>query len=501
MSTLFPDAPRTRFLELTNEEWAILVLGATVTVAGLAASRDDVGFWPALGIGFTMLVVGHLCLTARRYVAFPDLIASAACLQWIIAPWLSETYQPTLATFRMQLPADEYLRYALPATVALWVGLQLPASRRLSKTWEMPDIGFLSSRVQRLLDLLIVAGLVADFYVDFAPIQWAFLAYLISSFRFVGALGWMVTRTPGWQWRVGFVLVHLTAVQSTGGLFYLVVHWGGYFLLVYAFMKRWRWQMAVALAVGLIGLSLLQSVKPTLRVSIAEQEVKSPIDSFQRLTTLLWERVRTGQIVDPETNPGDALVRFNQGWIISRIMKHVPDEQPYAMGQTISDAVVFSIVPRFLVPSKLQGSSQKIFTLYTGSELIGGTRMGLGIIGEFYANFGQWGGVVGTFVYGLAIGGIFLFFADKAQRNPLWWAVASTVLLPSVEPGFNLEDILNHVVKAAIVLLIVWKLFPPMQRLLAPVQADDESAESSDDHDDSDNDEVSPSFDDAIANP
>jgi hypothetical protein len=198
--------------------------------------------------------------------------------------------------------------------------------------------------------------------------------------------------------------------------------------------------------------------------------------------------VRTGQVVDPQTDPGDALVRFNQGWIISRIMKHVPDEQPYAMGQTISDAVVFSIVPRFLVPSKLQGSSQKIFTQYTGTELIGGTRMGLGIIGEFYANFGQWGGVLGSFVYGLVIGCIFLFFADKAQRNPLWWAVASTVLLPSVEPGFNLEDILNHVVKAAIVLLVLWKLFPPMQRLLAPVALDDGS-------------DASLSFGDAIANP
>ena len=76
MSTLYPDAPQTRFLELTNEEWALLVIGATLTVAMVAAVRGDVTLWPAMGVFFTALTVGHLCLTARRFVAFPDLIAT-----------------------------------------------------------------------------------------------------------------------------------------------------------------------------------------------------------------------------------------------------------------------------------------------------------------------------------------------------------------------------------------------------------------------------------------
>jgi hypothetical protein len=471
MSTLHPDAPRTRFLELTNEEWVALALGATVVVAAVAAARGDVTMWPALGVWFTAMTVGHLCLTARRFVAFPDLIASAACLQYVIAPWLSEVYPPSLPMFRMAIPSSEYLSYALPATVALWIGLHLPASRRLSKTWEMPDVEHLSKRVQRSLDGIIILGLAIDVYVDFAPAQWAFLAYLVSTLRFVGALGWMVTRTPGWKWRVALVLIHLTAVQSTGGLFYLVVHWGGYFLLVYAFMKRWRWQMAVALVVGMMGLSLLQSVKPTFRTSLSEQQVSGPVESFTRLTGFLWEKLKTGQIVDTETDANDALVRFNQGWIIARIMTRVPAQEPYAMGQTLSDAVVFSIIPRFLFPDKKEGSSKTLFAQYTGIELTMGTRMGLGIIGEFYANFGKWGGVGATFLYGCLIGFVFLQFADRAQKNPLWWAVASTVLLPSVEPGFNFEDILNHVTKAAVVLLILWKLIPPMQRLLSTTRS------------------------------
>lgn len=471
-SMLSPDAPRTRFLELTNEEWATLLLGSIMVVALVAAVRTDVTLWAGIGIAFTALVVGHLCLTVRRFVAFPDLIVAAGCMQWIVAPWLAAAYPPNFQMFRMALGTDDYLRYAVPATAVLWVGLHLPASRRLSKTWSLPETTRLSNYVKHTLDLTIIIGLLVDSYSTSVPPQYAFLVYLVSSFRFFGALGWMVTRTPGWQFRVAIVLLHLAAVQSTGALFYLVIHWGGYFLLVYAFMRRWRWAMAGALVAGVLGLSLLQTVKPTFRRSLVQEEVSGPVEAFTRLTSLLWEQLSQGRVVDPQTDTGDMLVRFNQGWIVARVMAEVPNEVPYARGETLWDAAVFSVVPRFLVPSKRDGSSRELFARFTGVELSPGTRMGLGIIGELYANFGPWGGIVATFVYGCLMGWLFLFFADRAQKNPLWWAAASIILLPGVEPGFNIEDIANHVVKAAVVFVILWKTVRPLRRLLAIPESD-----------------------------
>jgi hypothetical protein len=96
------------------------------------------------------------------------------------------------------------------------------------------------------------------------------------------------------------------------------------------------------------------------------------------------------------------------------------------------------------------------------------------------------GGVLTTFLYGCILGWIFLFFADRAQSNPLWWAIAPTILLPGVEPGFNLEDIFNHIVKAAVVFVIVWKTIQPVGRLLAapvhrPSDEDVEDVSSFDD--------------------
>ena len=108
--------------------------------------------------------------------------------------------------------------------------------------------------------------------------------------------------------------------------------------------------------------------------------------------------------------------------------------------------------------------------------------MGLGVIGELYANFGALGGVLATFLYGCMMGWLFLYFVERAQKNPLWWAVAPAILLPCVEPGFNVEDVSNHIVKGAVVFMIVWKLFPPVQRLLAPTvhtPADEEFEDAS----------------------
>ena len=128
-SMLNPAISRTRIFELTSEEWALMFAAALLTVAGIAAISPDVTTWSAIGLGFSALVVGHLCMTARRFVAFPDLIVAASCLQWIIAPWLAAEYPSRMVVYHMTLPIDEYLRYAVPATIALWVGLHLPASR------------------------------------------------------------------------------------------------------------------------------------------------------------------------------------------------------------------------------------------------------------------------------------------------------------------------------------------------------------------------------------
>src|SRR5581483_8574457 len=139
-----------------------------------------------------------------------------------------------------------------------------------------------------------IAGLAGDLYTGGVPPALAFLMYLMTSLRFVGALGWMVTRTPGWWWRVGIVMAVFVATQTTGGTFYLVIHWGGFFMLVYAFMAKWRWKLGLLLVASVLLMGTLQDVKPQFRQALNNGEVKGPIESFTRLGSMMWHRVIDG---------------------------------------------------------------------------------------------------------------------------------------------------------------------------------------------------------------
>ncbi|MCC7417782.1 MAG: hypothetical protein IT176_11645 [Acidobacteria bacterium] len=490
---------RSRFFELTSEEWAGVGLGSIAFTAIVALVRADVTFWPALGLLFTAVVFGHMCMTCARYVAFPDLVTLAACMQWVLAPWLADAYPPDLPMFRNALPVDEYLSYALPATILLWTGLHLVPNWYLARSSWDTALEPLEPRVRKVLDGIIVLGVLASSFSASVPVSLSFLVYLLASFRFFAALGWMVTETPGWPLRVGVVFALLLIEQTTTGIFYLVVHWGGFFTLVYAFMRRWRWRIGATIMAGLLLLVMLQQIKPAYRERL-DLTWGDSVASLQLFGSMMWDRIRGVDDPGVEQDVGDTLVRFNQGWIISKIMTYVPRDRPFAGGETIADAVRFSILPRFLFPDKGTGASQDMFLQYTGVTLPKGTTMGLGIIGEMYANFGRAGGIAATFVYALLLGAGFTFFARRALLNPLWWAVGSVVLLPAVEPGINLEDISNHVVKGAVVLLVLWKLLPPMQRLLAlaPSPAGEGVAEQDDDGEDG---EYAPGFHDGFADP
>ena len=267
----------------------------------------------------------------------------------------------------------------------------------------MPEVGFLSTRVQHSLDLLIVAGLIADFFVDYAPIAVGvsrlpdFVVPVRRRARLDGDSD--AGMAVAGRVRAGAPHrdpEHRRPVLSRGALGRLLP-------------AGLRLHEAMALADGggagrRSARALAAADRSSRRCGSHRRAARSPVRStrFQRLATLLWERVRDR----PDRRSTDRSRR--RAGPVQPGLDHRAHHDARARRAALCDGpdasptpCSFSIVPRFLLPSKLQGASQKIFTLYTGTELMVGTRMGLGIIGEFYANFGQWGGVLGTFVYGL----------------------------------------------------------------------------------------------------
>jgi hypothetical protein len=211
----------------------------------------------------------------------------------------------------------------------------------------------------------------------------------------------------------------------------------------------------------------VQSIKQDYRTAVMSQQSVEAMDRISILGEMIWKKVGGTGGDEYGAQFNDVLVRFNQGWIVARVMKQVPDEIPYAGGETLLDAAIYSVIPRALSPEKPEGASQALFGRYTGIQLPYGTAMGLGVLGELYANFGPMGGIIATFIYGSLIGILFFTLIKFCRKSVFWWALIPIIVLPVIEPGWNLEDTLNHVVKAGILVFILIMFIPGLKKFFA----------------------------------
>ena len=162
--------------------------------------------------------------------------------------------------------------------------------------------------------------------------------------------------------------------------------------------------------------------------------------------------------------------RYNQGWIINRVMLHVPAVEPFAEGETIITALSDAFLPRFIVDKKYVAGGKEFMRRFAGIE-IGEVSMNLGYAGEMYANFGQYGGIVGVGFYGLMLGLVFRWMCRRALTKPLWWGFAAYVLVLGIKAEEGIEDVVNWVTKAAIISFVVIHAFPALRAALTTVRS------------------------------
>jgi len=164
---------------------------------------------------------------------------------------------------------------------------------------------------------------------------------------------------------------------------------------------------------------------------------------------------------------GDMVQRFNQGWIIDRVLHHVPAEEPYASGETIVSALVASALPRIVMPGKHEIGGRAFMERFAGYPIREGTSMNLGFAGEMYANFGYWGGIAGCGIYALVLGLALRWVCLRARQSALWWAVAIYAAHWAFKAETDIGAVLNYLVKAALVVYLVARCLPAFRAALA----------------------------------
>jgi len=345
------------------------------------------------------------------------------------------------------------MSFIVPAIVAFIVGAWI-----FRTDDHLEGIGLkvnsLLSRYPRLAYYFIAGGLVIPYFGFFIPSALGFVVFILSNIKYVGVIYLLYSGKPN-RWPVFIATMIITAGASLAtGMFHDMLLWS---LMLSTFVAReLKLSMTKKLVFAILGMFFaitIQSVKGEYRGIIQSGYSGNRFALFFGLAVDQWS---SGRIVNP-SDDADINVRLNQGWIISAIMNHVPAKEPFADGSTVSEAVVSSLLPRFLAPDKKKAGGQENYERFTGLKLNQSTSMGISIVGEGWANYGYGGGIIFMFFWGLFIGWFWkklIVWSDIYPTLLLWSPI---MFLQVVKAETELVVVLNHLIKSSVLVFgLLW---------------------------------------------
>jgi hypothetical protein len=409
--------------------------------------------WTAIGLTFTGFYILQVIRKMGNTIPIIDLMTGLAALQWIVGPYIDYHNELNHYKYYMYVPEEQYMAYVVPALIAFRLGTLF-----FSDHSNLEDIGHkvnrLLSQYPKLPYYLVASGLLIPFLNSFVPPALRFVFFLLANIKYVGIIYLLFSGRPN-RWPVFMGVMTVTALASiASGMFHDLLLWA---MLTFTFVAReLKLSMLSKIIVSVLAIFLaitIQSVKHEYRTIIQKGYQGNKVALFTGLAMDNW---RSGRIVTP-TNDEDMNARLNQGWIISAVMKQVPQYEPYAGGSTIIEGVEAALLPRFLAPNKKKAGGRENFMKYTGLLLGENTSMGISLAGEGYANYGSYGGILFMFAWGLFIGWFWqkLFSLSAFYPTLLIWSPILFLQVIKAETEFVV--VLNHLTKSSVLVFgLLW---------------------------------------------
>jgi hypothetical protein len=370
-----------------------------------------------------------------------------AVLQWLVGPALAYTSGYEYGRYQMYVDEYEYFAYALPATCAyVVVMLAVGASIRQRELLENID----RSNFVKIGFFLNLVAFVASIALTRVGSGWFFFFALVTQARYVAAIYFLFSRH---ELRLLFAagsLSFLLIGSLSVGMFHDLLLWLAVIFCYWFAQRKWTLQAKFS-SLALTGLLLfgIQVVKADYRKQLRMGEQPS-------LSSMMLNYLTPGGKGWEEGAVANAIVRLNQGWIISAIMFNVPAEEPFAEGETLKDAFISAFFPRFLAPDKKQAGGRENFTRFTGLELNNETSMGISPLGEAYANFGPFGGIFLMMGFGALFAVLFKFSLKFIVRRPAFFFWIPMIFYQSIKAETELVVVLNAISKGFVVAVALY---------------------------------------------
>jgi hypothetical protein len=446
------------FFQKVGEERAWLY----VLAGSLVVSLLDVvpGTW--LAVLVTMVAMRALWVRLDQGLPIIEITAALACLQWLVGPLWYYLGDYAIAEMGMAVSAKEYFSLAVPGTAAFWLGLfaiRSPFNQRQMLAPVRKNHFFL---IGIALNGCALAGDIAG---RFGPESLAFAFFLLSQLRYVGVLYLWFSPQSGSRWLAGLCTLPLFLSSAESAMFHDLLIWCGLLFSFWFASHRRKIGMKSLIVVGSVLIAFtIQGVKKSYRDKVWNAQKASlteeVVDFWRNFTELNREEIME-----------NALIRINQGWIVSRVLDHVPAAEPYAQGETIKDAVIAAAVPRFLYKDKAIAGGRGNFMRFTGLPINEQTSMNISLLSEGYANFGKLGGSVFLFVAGIGIAMAFGFCIRFCGKYPVFSFWIPLIFYQAIKAETDSTEIINQIVKGGfLAFTCYWAveyIFPTKRRALA----------------------------------
>ncbi len=395
------------------------------------------------------------------------LLALFQCLLMPVIVYHVYNYDALVVALKydMGVSAEVYYSFMLPAVIALILGIKLPELFQRSSQLKFA-IAIAASKKYltgkgNIGILLMIIGFVSGLMQIFIPGELKYIAYLFGKLLYVGALYMYFSDAKNRTVYLIAAGIAILAQSLAQGMFGELVYTLLLAVMLLLLGKRISasYKFGIA-AVGFVFIILLQSVKGDYRnVAWKGQGDQGNTEAF---FSLILDRINNPDrffdwaLMFPTVN------RFNQGMIVGKVMVHVPNQEPFAGGETIFTTLAASFVPRLLWLDKPMSGGHWNMERFTGF-IIQGYSMNISPMGEAYGNFGVEGGIIFMFFYGLFFSVAIILLLNVIKKRPtlvLWFPI---LFLNSIQMETDILMCVNSLIKN---LIFIWFCYWAADRFL-----------------------------------
>ncbi len=411
-------------------------------------------------LGFAQVVPNALLVSVVTIVVLLEFLERLDCglpliqltvliavLQWLVGPILVYQSDLSLGRYRMYVEESRYFQFALPATLGYAVAM-LGFGRTVQQRELLLTVD--RSSFIKIGSVLTAIGIIASVAAPRFSGTFQFVFFLISQSMYVGSIYFLMSRHELRLLLALGPMSFLLMFTLNSGRFHDLLIWSAVLFCYWFAERKYFLGTKVVIFASIVLLIFgIQSVKNNYRSALNRGDTPS-------LLSLMRDNLKPGGLAWEEGALSNALVRLNQGWIVSAVMHHVPESEPFAAGETVKNAVVSSLLPRFLAPDKKGAEGRENFRRFTGLEIAESTTMAISPLGEAYANFGIAGGILTLTIFGAIFSVGYALFGASLNRFPTFYFWLPFIFYQAIKAETEFVVIINQLVKGTIVAIVLY---------------------------------------------